>query len=170
MLARVLPALGGLLFGFAIVAGLEFLLWALGVGDDRPHHDPFAGFSSAVRTFEPTTRADGTPIYRVSSARVGLIRLPGRPEPQREFLAKKPEGSFRIFVIGGSSAQGVPYSTRDAFSTWLERRLQAALPDLLVEVVNAGFSGYASRRLLPVVHEIAGYQPDALPIAPASLG
>jgi lysophospholipase L1-like esterase len=158
----VLQAVGGLLFGVAIVIGFELLLRLLGVGEGAPRHDPFAGFSSAVPTFEPVVRADGTRIFQLSPARRANRRLRHLSEPQREFLAEKPAGAFRIFVVGSSSAEGIPYSTRYAFSTWLERRLAASLPEQRIEVVNAAFSGYASRRLLPVVEEIARYQPDLL--------
>ncbi len=159
-----LQAVGGLLFGVAIVVGFELLLRVLAVGEGAPRHDPFAGFSSAVPTFEPVVRADGTRVFQLSPARRANRRLSHLSEPQREFLAEKSDGAFRIFVIGGSSAEGIPYSTRYAFSTWLQRRLSASLPELHVEVVNAAFSGYASRRLLPVVEEIAGYEPDLLVI------
>ncbi|MGH7288519.1 MAG: GDSL-type esterase/lipase family protein, partial [Myxococcota bacterium] len=114
--------------------------------------------------FEPVERADGTRIFQLSPARRQNQRLRHLSEPQREFLAEKPDGAFRIFVVGSSSAEGIPYSTRYAFSTWLERRLSASLPQLRVEVVNAAFAGYASRRLLTIVEEIAHYEPDLLVI------
>ncbi|HVN39420.1 MAG TPA: SGNH/GDSL hydrolase family protein [Myxococcota bacterium] len=82
------------------------------------------------------------------------------PEDGREFRADKLPGSFRVFVVGESSAAGTPYPPRYAFSAWLRKLLEAALPDRHVEVVNAALSGYASRRLLPVVREITGYSPD----------
>jgi tetratricopeptide (TPR) repeat protein len=160
----VLQAVGGLLFGVAIVAGLELGLRVLGIAEGAPRHDPFAGFSSAVPAFEPAVRADGTRIFQLSPARRQNQRLRHLSEPQREFLADKPDGAFRIFVVGGSSAEGIPYSTRYAFSTWLERRLSASLPEVRIEVVNAAFSGYSSRRLLPVVEEITRYEPDLLVI------
>jgi tetratricopeptide (TPR) repeat protein len=161
MLSRILVPVGGLLFGVAIIVAVELVLAAFGVGDDAPLHDPFAGFSSAVPMFEIVDAETDAPIYRISPAREGTPHLL-EPEPQREFLARKPPDEFRIFVVGGSSSQGVPYSTNYAFSSWLERRLDASLPDLDVKVVNAGLSGYASRRVVPIVEEIAGYEPDAV--------
>jgi len=50
-------------------------------------------------------------------------------------------------VAGGSTAAGVPYSPDASFSGWLERRLHAALPDVPLQVVNIGISGYGSRRV-----------------------
>jgi len=159
MLSKVAAALGGLLFGIAIVAALELLLRVLGIAEDAPRHDPFSGFSSAVRTFELETPPGEDPIYRLSPARSRAQRDSNRREPEYEFAAAN---GFRVFVIGGSSSQGVPYPPGHSFASWLQRRLSASLPDRHVEVVNAALSGYASRRLLPIVHEIAGYEPDAL--------
>ncbi len=163
MLSRIMLAIGGLLFGVAIIAMVELVLAAFGVGDDAPLHDPFAGFSSAVHVFErvESENPGGKAIYRISPARQEAPNPLG-PEPQREFLVEKPDGEYRIFVIGGSSSEGMPYSTNYAFSTWLERRLDASLPEIDVKVVNAGMSGYASRRVLPIVQEIERYQPDVL--------
>ena len=153
---------GGLLFAGFVLVVAELTLRAFGVGDAAPLHDPFAGFSSVVPVFEAALREDGTPIHRLSPAR--QVGAPDglEPEPQREFTREKAEGVYRIFVIGGSSAAGHPYTTRYAFSSWLERRLGAALPDLRVEIVNAALASYASRRLVPVVEEIARHEPDLL--------
>ena len=85
---------------------------------------------------------------------------PGDRASQRTFSARKPPDRFRIFVIGGSTAAGVPYPVNLGFSGWLERALDAALPQADVEVVNAAVSGYASRRVLLAAREIAEYEPD----------
>ena len=82
--------------------------------------------------------------------------------PDREFLAEKPANGLRVFVVGESSAAGYPYPPAYAFGAWLERRLQADLPDLSVEVVNAAVAGYSSRRALVALREVAGYQPDVV--------
>lgn len=158
---RTVKILGALVFGIGLVVATELLL-RLFDSDGKVRHDPFAGFSGVAPMFEPAVRDDGVSVYRLSGARASISSPTGPRQPQREFLASKPEGAFRAFVIGGSSAAGVPYGTRYAFSAWLQKRLEAALPDLPIEVVNAAISGYASRRLLPVVREIAQYEPDLL--------
>jgi lysophospholipase L1-like esterase len=112
--------------------------------------------------FEPATRADGTPIYRVSEARLMSAQNRFNDDPHRAFEATKQADTFRIFVIGDSSAAGVPYGSNYAFSTWVARRLEAMLPQQRFEVVNAALPGYASRRGLMVAQEIAGYEPDLL--------
>ena len=137
------------------------MLRLLGVCAGRPRQDPFAGFSRVVPMFEPGTQPDGTRIYRLAAGRWGAATGHVAP-PQRSFLAEKPLGTFRIFVVGGSSAAGVPYGTGYAFPTWLARRLEAEVPEVRCEVVNAAMSGYATRRMLTVVRELVTYAPDLL--------
>jgi lysophospholipase L1-like esterase len=105
-------------------------------------------------------RTDGTPIRRVSPLRLTNPGSPDTRSPAREFLAHKPAGTFRVFVVGGSSAAGFPYPPEYAFAAWVERELQARRPDLSVEVVNAAVAGYGTRRVLLVVRELGAYEPD----------
>ena len=162
VLARIAYPIAGVVLGVGMLALFELGLRVIGVAADAPRRDPFAGFSSAVPAFEKQARKDGVAVWRLSPAR--QIRVDPRipDEPQRTFLAEAPRDSFRIFVIGASSAAGHPYSTRYAFSTWLERWLRASLPGVDLEVVNAALAGYASRRLVLVVEEIARHAPDLL--------
>jgi lysophospholipase L1-like esterase len=161
ILHRLAVVVVGLSVGIGILVVTEIGLRLAGIGEGAPRRDPFAGFSSVVPLFEPAVQPDGTHVYRLSGARV----TPPKDvvtEPQRRFLAQKPEGTFRIFAIGGSSTAGVPYSTDEAFPAWLARRLEAELRDVDFEVVNAAMPGYATRRELVVVRELAQYQPDLL--------
>jgi hypothetical protein len=139
--------------GLGVLVALEGLLWSLDLGEERVY-DPFSGFSNLVPMFELETRDDGTAVYRTASARRAVDR--------QEFLAEKPPNGFRAFVVGGSSAAGFPYKYSHSFAGWLQRRLAVELPQRHVEVVNAALSGYASRRLLAVTEELAGYEPDLL--------
>ena len=149
----VLVALG-LAVGVATVVALELVLRLTGIGAGETRYDPFAGFSRSVPMFEPATRDDGTKVFRTAKAR--RVRWP------QEFLAVKPANGFRVFVVGESSAAGVPYDVGHAFSAFLQMRLQAELPSLVVEVVNAAVPGYGSRRMLPIVEDIARHEPDLL--------
>lgn len=152
VLTRLALLAGGVLAGLLVLASLEVVLRVLGVGVPRP--DLFASLDAPAPLFERATGADGIAILRTAAAR----KLPHA----ETFLATKPPGGFRAFVVGGSSAAGVPYPSSYAFSAWLDRALEAALPDTPIEVVNAAVPGYASRRVLGVVREIAAYQPDLL--------
>lgn len=162
MLSRIAVPLGGLLMGCALLVVIELSLRLLGVAEDAPLRDPFAGFSSAVSVFEPAVAPDGERVYTLSAARMNPQARDRGYEPQRSFSADPDEDLFRVFVVGGSSAQGVPYTTRHAFSNGLEERLRTMLPDRAIEVVNVALSGYASRRLLPVVRDLVQYSPDLL--------
>jgi lysophospholipase L1-like esterase len=153
---------GGTAAGVGLLVVIELVLRLLGVGADRPPHDPFAGFSRVVPLFERTTRPDGTAVFTLSAARQRSATGQASLERQREFLVAKPAGTFRIFVVGESSAAGVPYGPGYAFSAWLARRLAAEVPDVPDEVVNAAMSGYGSRRVLGAVREIVAYAPDLI--------
>ena len=79
---------------------------------------------------------------------------------KESFAASKPDHEFRIFVFGGSTVQGRPFSIPTSFTTFLEMALQQAQPDVHWEVVNCGGISYASYRLLPVMRECLAYDPD----------
>ena len=159
--ARLGLVAGGLVAGVACLGAIELLLHIVGAGEGPPAYDPMVGFSAAVPLFERAERADATPVFRVSSARL-LGETGAEPMPEREFRAEKPANGFRVFVVGESSAAGYPYPPAYAFGAWLGRRLAARLPDLSVEVVNAAVAGYSSRRALVALREIARYQPDVV--------
>ncbi len=151
---------GGTAAGVLLLVVLELALRGLGVGGGRAQHDPFSGFSRVVPLFERVTRPDGTAVFALSAGRQRAAKGWASAEPQREFLAAKPAGTFRVFVVGESSAAGVPYGSGYAFPMWLEHRLAAELPGVPVEVVNAAVSGYGSRRVLGAVREIVTHAPD----------
>jgi lysophospholipase L1-like esterase len=153
MLKSVGLALLATAASLAVLGVAEVALRAFGVAADA-RRDPFAGFSNLVPMFERAERADGVQVLRTARGRRAV-------EPQ-EFLAEKPPGGFRAFVVGGSSAAGVPYTHTHSFAGWLGRRLDRELPGVRVEVVNAAVSGYASRRILSVTREIASHAPDLL--------
>lgn len=156
---RLLLVFLGLAAGVGCLAALELALRIAGLGEGPPAYDPMAGFSAAVPLFERASGPDGRVVLRVSPARL-LDEPDAPPAPEREFPLHKPANAFRVFVVGGSSAAGFPYPPAYAFGAWLEKRLEASLPELDVEVVNAAVAGYSSRRVLIAVREIAAYEPD----------
>lgn len=78
------------------------------------------------------------------------------------FAAEKPPGTRRIFVLGGSTAQGRPYATETAFSTWLGMRLNAAANEATYEVINVGGVSYASYRVAKILDEVLRHDADAI--------
>ena len=82
--ARLGLIAGGLGAGATCLVALELALYVLGAGEGPPAYDPMAGFSAAVSLFERTERADGTPVFRVSLARLSnTARTPPGPERSR---------------------------------------------------------------------------------------
>ncbi len=70
-------------------------------------------------------------------------------------IDKKP-GTFRVFVLGGSSAAGYPFSPLGAFSRYIKKRLELVYPETKIEVVNIGLTAvnsYTIRDLFPGVLE-----------------
>lgn len=85
------------------------------------------------------------------------------PSPRKDlFLKQKPENSYRIFVLGGSSAAGFPYGNNLTFSRVLQRRLMDIFPDKRIEVVNCAFTAINTYTLLDFMDEILAQEPDLL--------
>lgn len=130
----------------------EFALRAAGTGKPTDSNDPFVGFSNLHPLF---VLNDQTGRYEIPTSR----QVHFQPE---SFVAKKPAGEFRIFVLGGSTVQGRPWSIETSFTTWLELHLNAADPTRHYEVVNCGGVSYATYRLIPILQEVLHYQPDLI--------
>jgi tetratricopeptide (TPR) repeat protein len=73
--------------------------------------------------------------------------------------APKPGDTFRIFVVGGSAAQGTPEPAY-GFARILEVMLEEAYPDMKFEVINAAMTAINSHVVLPIVRDCAHHQPD----------
>ena len=78
------------------------------------------------------------------------------------FLKKKPEGTFRIFVMGSSTVKGFPFGYNLMFSRILHKRLEDTYPDKHIEVVNTAITAINSFTLLDYAGEIIKYDPDAI--------
>jgi tetratricopeptide (TPR) repeat protein len=75
------------------------------------------------------------------------------------FPIKKPEGSFRIFVLGGSAAMGTP-DPAYAFSRNLNVMLNERYPGMSFEVINMAVTAINSHVVLEIAKDCAGYDPD----------
>jgi len=112
--------------------------------------DPYISFSNPSSLFvldETGTR------FEIAAERLVAFR------PQ-SFSAAKAPGAFRAFCLGGSTVQGRPYSIETSFTTWLRLDVEAARPDTHWEIINCGGISYASYRLVPIMAELLGYEPD----------
>ena len=86
-----------------------------------------------------------------------------------EFAMPKPEGTYRIFALGGSTTFGIfPATTSDTttYPAVLQVLLNANKPEPAIkryEVVNAGVPGYSTRTSTTNFHaRILHLQPDAI--------
>lgn len=142
----------------AVVVGLlplvvfELVCRSVGWGLPERYDDPFVGFSAVRPLFVPS--ADGA-RYEIAPNRLTHFIPDG-------FASPKPAGEFRIFVLGGSTVQGRPWSIETSFTSWLELGLQAADPSHPWQVVNCGGVSYATYRLVPILEEVLNYQPDLI--------
>ncbi|MEE8453118.1 MAG: SGNH/GDSL hydrolase family protein [Thermoguttaceae bacterium] len=76
---------------------------------------------------------------------------------------KKPDGVFRIVVIGDSVAEGLAVGWRRSFVRGLQRRLNAAPAKTTYEVVSLARCGYAtSQQLVILRNEALQYNPDLI--------
>jgi tetratricopeptide (TPR) repeat protein len=73
--------------------------------------------------------------------------------------AEKPQGTFRIFVLGESAAMGDP-DPAYAFSRYLDVMLRLRYPSMRFEVVNTGSVAINSHVLLPIAKGLAEQRPD----------
>lgn len=75
---------------------------------------------------------------------------------QNSFYAEKPANTFRIFIMGGSSAAGYPYTPNGDFGLYIKKKLEILYPNYNIEVINVALTAtnsYTIRDLLPGVIE-----------------
>ena len=84
----------------------------------------------------------------------------GPPEPIYVPTEKGTE-VFRVFVLGGSAAKGVP-DPAYSFSRILDVMLESAFPETTFEVHNLGIQAINSHANLPIARACASLEPDLL--------
>jgi len=136
--------------GFSVFLILELTCSFAGWGEPEPDDDPFVEFSAVRPLFELT---DDGQYFHTSSQRLRYFR-------RDSFTAQKPAGEFRVFVFGGSTVQGSPFSIETSFPSYLQIAMENADPSRSWKVVNCGGVSYASYRLLPIMTECLAYEPD----------
>lgn len=75
---------------------------------------------------------------------------------QNSFYAEKPANTFRIFIMGGSSAAGYPYTPNGDFGLYIKKKLEILYTNYNIEVINVALTAtnsYTIRDLLPGVIE-----------------
>ena len=115
---------------------------------------PPTGFTTetrvAGRTLRRENRAFSRQFFPEAIAREPLVFA---------FPAEKPAGTFRIFVLGGSAAQGDPEPSY-GFSRILGRMLEHRYPDVRFEVINTALTAINSHVVRRIAREVAPLQGD----------
>lgn len=116
------------------------------------------GYGYPTNFFLPASGQDAVtanPRYTYRYFPKNLVREPDLIRMNR----KKPAGAYRIFILGGSAAGGIP-ELRFGFGRILEVMLEAAYPDRRFEVVNTAMVAINSHTVLRIAKECAAYEPD----------
>ncbi len=132
---------------------LELLLAVCGVEPILYEKDPYVGFSSHVRLFE----TDPSDAARMRTAKNKLTFF-----GDQHFEKEKPQDTYRIFCLGGSTTYGRPYGDGTSFCGWLRKLLPELDSSRKWELINAGGISYASYRVALLTEEISRYEPDLL--------
>ena len=142
-----------LLTTFAFFAAVEGLLALYGVRPLAAEREPYVGFAGSIPLFVEQAGEDG---------RIRMVTAPSKLAffNHQQFLRDKPEGTYRVFCMGGSTTFGHPYDDRTSFAAWLRGLLAEAGASRRWEVINAGGVSYASYRVAALMEELAAYEPD----------
>jgi lysophospholipase L1-like esterase len=134
---------------------VEALCWVCGWGAAADPADPFVEFSTVRPLFDRS--ADGS-RWEVTPSRRRFFS-------DESFPARKPAGTWRVFIVGESTVAGEPFGKPTSFPTWLQLALQAGDPHQGWNVVNCGGVSYASYRLAPIVEECLTHEPHLIILA-----
>lgn len=75
---------------------------------------------------------------------------------------EKKENSFRVFVLGASSAAGYPYLSSASFSKFIRKKLEILYPQKVIEVTNFSMSAINSYTIRDLMPELLKKQPDLI--------
>jgi len=120
----------------------------------------FSGVGFSTELLVPCT-LQGRPAYCYNLFFPAPFFPPGMIKTPQAYAipAEKPQGTFRIFVLGESAAMGDP-DPAYAFSRYLEVMLRERFPSMKFEVANTGSVAINSHVLLPIARDLAHYRPD----------
>lgn len=85
------------------------------------------------------------------------------PESIQDVFDKdKKENSFRVFVLGGSSAAGYPFMPLGSFSRYIEQRLRHVYPERKIEVINISLTAVNSYTIRDFIPGVLEQKPDLI--------
>lgn len=95
-------------------------------------------------------------FYETQDGQVELQRSGGRRFFPQTFAKQRPNGKYRVMVIGDSVARGK--SVAQSYTGQLEKELRAQ--GIQAECFNLALPGFGSRRKDLVLQQVMNYQPD----------
>ncbi|MEZ6061889.1 MAG: tetratricopeptide repeat protein [Planctomycetaceae bacterium] len=143
--------IAALMLPIALIAVTEVVLVMLDVGDDL-------GLFLKVRGAPELLHYQVNP--RAEESYFAGRKLAG-PEPRR-FDLPRPDGVFRIVVVGGSTVLGFPYPPELSFPRQMEVLLNHQNDGQRFEVINAGMVAVNSFSVADVVQQCIAMQPDLI--------
>ncbi len=81
---------------------------------------------------------------------------------QDTFDKVKKDNSFRVFVLGGSSAAGYPFMPLGSFSRYIDQRLKHVYPNRKIEVVNISLTAVNSFTVRDFIPGVLEQKPDLI--------
>ncbi len=117
-----------------------------------------AGYGTPPSAFTKITGRDAYTTNQRYGWRFFLPILARQPAPG-EFAVDKPDDTYRIFVLGGSAAWGMPEPSF-AFGRILKVMLEENYPQTSFEVINAAMTAINSHVVRVIADDCAKYDPD----------
>jgi lysophospholipase L1-like esterase len=119
---------------------------------------PWSTHTGGYYKFPPNYQLKGAAGQATEIASINSLGFRGP-----EFRPTKPNGTFRIVCLGGSSTFGYRNGDGGTYPFLLEKILRQASGDAGIEVINAGFPYYNSASVLALLREeISRYDPDVV--------
>ena len=140
-----------MLFPVAIILIVEALLVVFDVGNDLSLFVKVPG-DPEVLDFQVNPRAEES--YFAGRQLAG-------PEPKR-FDIPRPDGVYRIVVVGASTVLGFPYPSELSFPRQIEVLLNQQNSDERFEIINLGMVAINSFSVEDVVKQSVAMQPDLI--------
>ena len=85
------------------------------------------------------------------------------PYPSQDlFDVEKSQNSIRVFILGGSSAAGYPFTPNGSFARYVRKRLELIYPNKTIEVINTAMAAINSYALLDMMPGIIEQEPDLI--------
>jgi tetratricopeptide (TPR) repeat protein len=122
------------------------------------------GYGEEIQQWvEPSEKFSNYRMLNPEIARRYFKRIQKIPTPHFDaFTKQKSADTYRVFIIGGSTAAGFPYTMNGAFSRFVKRYLEIQYPAHNIEVVNLAISAVNSYTFRDLIPGIISQKPDLI--------